>query len=306
MVAQPRENIVMAQLSRRDFLGQSAVAVGALAAAGQIVPAADAKRKLTSATDQVVLGRTGIKTSLIGIGTGSVGVKRSSNQVKLGQDKFTRLVRHAFDRGLTYIDAADQYGSHIFVREATRGLPREKLFIQTKTRATNAEVARADILRFREELGTDYLDTLLMHCMTKENWPTDFRPVMDVLSEAKEKKWVRAVGVSCHGMEPLRTAVKTEWVEVDLARINPVGVKARMDGSPAEVIPCLRGMHDQGKGVLGMKILGEGTFKTAEQQLASLKFVLGLGCVDAFVIGFESPEQIDQILKLTETAIKQL
>jgi predicted aldo/keto reductase-like oxidoreductase len=294
----------MAPLSRRDFLGQSAAAVGALAVAGQLAPAADAPRTLNSATDQVVLGRTGIKTSLIGLGTGSVGVRRSSNQVKLGQDKFVRLVRYAYERGITYFDTADQYGSHIFLREAIRGLPREKLFIQTKTRATNAEVARADIMRFREELGTDYVDTLLMHCMQKEGWPTDFRPVMDVLSEAKAKKWVRAVGVSCHGMDPLRTAVKTDWVEVDLARINPVGVKARMDGSPEEVVPCLRAMHQQGKGVLGMKILGEGTFKTPEEQLASLKFVIGLGCVDAFVIGFESPEQIDQILRLAETAIK--
>lgn len=294
----------MSQLSRRDFLGQSAVALGALAAGSQQAPAADPPRKLKSATDRVVLGRTGIETSLIGMGTGSVGVKRSSNQVRLGQEKFIRLVRHAYDRGITYFDVADQYGSHIFLREALKGLPREKLYIQTKTRATNAEVARADIDRFREELGLDYIDTLLMHCMTTKNWPTDFRPVMDVLLDAKARKWVRAVGVSCHGMDPLRAAVGCDWVEVDLARINPVGVKARMDGPPEEVVPCLRAMHQQGKGVLGMKILGEGTFKTPEQQLESLRFVLGLGCVDAFVIGFESPDQIDQIVSRVETVIK--
>src|SRR5205823_4953446 len=183
---------------------------------------------------------TGIKTSLLGIGTGSVGVRRSSNQVKLGQEKFTRLLAHAFERGITYIDTADQYGSHIFVREAVRALkvPREKLFLQTKTRALSAEVAKADLERFREELGTDYLDTLLMHCMTKGGWPTDMRPVMDVLSQAKAKGWVRAVGVSCHGMEPLRAAVTTDWVDVDLARINPVGVRAVMDGPPEAVVPC--------------------------------------------------------------------
>jgi predicted aldo/keto reductase-like oxidoreductase len=238
------------------------------------------------------------------MGTGSVGVKRSSNQVKLGQEKFNRLVRHAFDRGITYFDTADQYGSHIFLREALKGIPRDKLFIQTKTRATSAEVAKADLARFREELGTDYVDSLLMHCMTKSSWPTDFRPVMDVLSDAKAKGWVRAVGVSCHGMEPLRTAAECGWVEIDLARINPVGVPARMDGSPDEVVPCLRVMHGQGKGVLGMKILGEGTFKTAEQQIESLRFVLGLGCVDAMVVGFESPEQIDQIMKHVETVLR--
>src|SRR5438034_5590245 len=123
----------MSKLSRRDFLGHSAAAVGALALTSSL-PAADAPRQLKSAADQVTLGKTGVKTSLLGIGTGSVGVKRSSNQVKLGQEKFTKLLGHAFDRGLTYVDTADQYGSHLFVREAVRSLkvPREKLFLQTK------------------------------------------------------------------------------------------------------------------------------------------------------------------------------
>jgi predicted aldo/keto reductase-like oxidoreductase len=166
-------------------------------------------------------------------------------------------------------------------------------------------MARADIQRFREELGVDYLDSLLMHCMVKESWPTDFRPVMDVLLEARTKKHVRAVGVSCHGLDPLQAAVKCDWVELDLARINPVGGNAgRMDGTPEQVASCLKAMHRQGKGILGMKILAEGTLKTPEKQLESLRFVLGLGCVDAFVIGFEQPEQIDQIMKLIETALK--
>ncbi len=293
----------MSQLSRRDFLGQSTAVVGTLAASGALAHA-DTPRQLKSAADQVTLGRTGIKTSLLGLGTGSVGVQHSSNQVKLGESEFTHLVRHAYDKGITYFDSADQYGSHIYLRAALKGLPREKLFIQTKTRATTAEMAKADIERFRQELGTPYLDTCLMHCMTKASWPTDFRPVMDALSEAKAKGWVRAIGVSCHGMDPLRTAVNSEWVEVDLARINPVGVKARMDGTPEEVVPCLRAMHEQGKGILGMKILGEGTFKTAHEQINSLRFVLGLGCVNAFVIGFERPEQIDQICGHIETVLK--
>jgi aryl-alcohol dehydrogenase-like predicted oxidoreductase len=293
----------MSQLSRRDFLGHSAVAVGALAASGSPAPAAPQKPK--SAADQVTLGRSGVKTSLLGLGTGSVGVRHSSNQVKLGEAGFAKLVRYAYDKGITYFDTADQYGSHIYLRSALKGLPREKLFLQSKTRALTAEMARYDIERFRAELGTDYLDTLLMHCMTKGSWPVDFRPVMDVLSEAKAKGRVRAIGVSCHGMDPLRAAVGTDWIDVDLARINPVGGKAgRMDGSPDEVVPCLRAMHEQGKGILGMKILAEGTLKTREQQLASLKFVLGLGCVDAFVIGFERPEQIDEIMSLIDLVLQ--
>src|SRR5438132_5439816 len=159
--------MVMSQLSRRDFLGQSAAAVGALAVGAAVTRADETARKLTSGVDQVTLGRTGMKTSLIGMGTGSVGVRHSSNQVRLGHEKFCKLVRYAFERGITYFDTADQYGSHIYLRDALKGIPREKLFLQTKTRATTAEMAKADIERLREALGVDYLDTLLMHCMVK-------------------------------------------------------------------------------------------------------------------------------------------
>jgi aryl-alcohol dehydrogenase-like predicted oxidoreductase len=296
----------MAPLSRRDFIGQSAAAVGALAASSLVAGAADEARKLQSGADLVTLGKTGLKTSLLGIGTGSTGVGHSSNQVKLGESGFIKLIGHAYDAGIRYVDVADQYGSHLYLRSAikTLKLPREKLFLQTKTHATTPEMLHADINRFREELGVDYLDSVLMHCMTKGSWPTDRRPVMDALYEVKAKKHVRSVGVSCHGLDPLRAAVKCDWVEVDLARINPIGGNAgRMDGTPEEVAGCLKSMHSQGKAILGMKILAEGTLKTPDKQLESLRFVLGLGCVDAFVIGFEKPEQIDQIMKLIETAL---
>jgi aryl-alcohol dehydrogenase-like predicted oxidoreductase len=292
----------MTQLSRRAFLGRSAAAVGTLAATNLL--AADSGRRLKSAADQVTLGRSGVKCSLVGMGTGSNGVEHSSNQVRLGKVQFAKLVHYAFDHGLTYFDTADQYGSHAYLQYALKGLPREKLFIQTKTRATTARLAKSDVERFLLELGTDYIDSLLMHCMQKGSWQTDFRPVMDVLSDAKEKGLVKAVGVSCHGMDPLKAAVKCEWIDIDLARINPVGVAARMDGTPNDVVPCLKAMHEQGKGIIGMKILGEGTFKTEEEQVRSLRFVLGLGCVDAMVIGFEKPEQIDQIVRRVEMALK--
>lgn len=295
----------MSEPTRRDFLTQSAAAVGVLAAGSNILPAADRPQKLTSGADRVSLGKTGITTSLLGMGTGSTGVRHSSNQVKLGEANFKKLVRYAYDKGITYFDAADQYGSHLYLREALRGLPRDRLFIQTKTHATTPEMARADIERFREELGVDYLDTLLMHCMTKGSWPIDRRPVMDTLAEAKAKGRIRAVGVSCHGMAPLKAAVECDWIDVDLARINPVGGRAgRMDGTPDEVASCLKAMHAKGKGIIGMKILAEGTLKTPEKQIESLRYVLGLGCLSCFVIGFENEQQIDQIMQRIEMALK--
>jgi predicted aldo/keto reductase-like oxidoreductase len=141
--------------------------------------------------------------------------------------------------------------------------------------------------------------------MQKASWPTDRKAVMDTLADYKAKGKIRAVGVSCHGMAPLKAAVDCDWIDVDLARINPVGGQAgRMDGTPEEVASCLKAMHARGKGIIGMKILAEGTLKAPEQQINSLRFVLGLGCVSCFCIGFESPQQIDQIMRHIETALK--
>lgn len=286
----------MSLVTRRDFLVGTAAAAGTLA--GRLLWGGESQApRVRRGTDIVTLGRSGIKTTVLGVGTGTRG---GSEQVALGQAGFTRLVRHALDQGLTYIDTADAYQTHLFVRLALQGVPREKYFIQTKTRAKNAEVARFDVDRLRRELRVEYIDSLLMHCMTTGNWPEDMRPVMDVLYEAKEKGHVRAIGVSCHGMEPLVASADCDWVDVHLVRINPFG--AKMDGPPEQVAAQIKKMHDKGHGVLGMKIYGETGYESKQQRLEALRYVLGLGCVDAFTIGFTSTQQIDETLKLIEQA----
>jgi len=288
----------MSVVTRREFLAGSA-AGGLALLAPKFSPAAEVVNKPTSGTDLVTLGRSGIKTTVLGIGTGTRGGRE---QRELGQNGFTRLAREAYDRGIRYIDTADAYMMHMFVRFALRELPRDEMFIQTKTRAKHPEVAKADIERFRRELQIDQIDSLLMHCMTKDTWPTDMRPVMDVLSEAKAKGRVRAVGISYHGLPPLVASVDEDWIDVQLCRINPFGSK--MDGKPEEVAPLLKKIHQKGRGVIGMKIYGETGFESPRRQrLESLKYVLGLGCVDAFTIGFSNAKQIDETLALIREAL---
>ncbi len=291
----------MSKISRRTFFQQTAAAAGAVALTARAANAADSPRKIKSASDAVLLGKTGIKTSVLGMGTGSNGVRRSSRQLRLGLPAFMRLIRHGLDRGLTYVDVADQYGTHIFVREALKGVDRDKLFIQTKTRARHPEVAKADIERFRQELDMDRFDSLLMHAMGSQTWPTDMRPVMDVLFEAKQKGLVGAVGMSCHGLGALTSAVDSDWLDVQLVRINPFG--RSMDDSPEKVVPHIKAMHQQGKGVIGMKIFACDRNMKPEERFESLEFVLGLGCVDCFTIGFESTDEIDQALDMIEKAL---
>ncbi len=290
----------MSSISRRDFL--AGVTLGGIAASwGRFVPGAEPVARPKLGTDLVTLGRSGLQTTVLGIGTGSVG---GSQQRALGTEGFTKLVRHALDRGIRYIDTADMYRMHTFVQIALKGVARDKYFILTKTTARHPEVAKADVERFRRELGVETIDVLLMHCMQTGSWPTDMRPIMDVLDEAKRRGRVRAVGISNHGWEPLLAAVESNWCDVHLVRINPFGDK--MDGEPEKVAEQVRKIHAKGCGVLGMKIYGETGFDSQEKRFQSLNYVLGLGCVDAFTIGFTSTEQLDETLELIEKAAQSV
>ena len=163
-------------------------------------------------------------------------------------------------------------------------MDRSKVTVLTKSWSRTASEMRADLDRFRKELGTEHLDIVLMHCLTEDDWTKRYEPVMDVLSEAKQKGIIRAHGCSCHSIEALRAAAKSPWVEVDLARVNPIG--AHMDADPDTVISVLREMKASGKAVLGMKILGQGALR--DRQDEAIRFALGLNVLDAFTIGAES------------------
>jgi predicted aldo/keto reductase-like oxidoreductase len=137
-----------------------------------------------------------------------------------------------------------------------------------------------------------------MHCLTEADWTERYRGVMDVFSEAKEKGIIRVHGCSCHSIEALRAAAKSPWVEVDLVRMNPVG--AFMDADPQTVVGVVKEMKASGKGIIGMKILGQGQMRN--QQDEALKFALSLGLLDAFTIGAESKAEQEDLIHRIEKA----
>ena len=284
-------------MKRRDFIihavrGLGAAWVGSrgLAAWSSSVPAL---KKKFNAADTVVLGQTGIKTSRLAMGTGTIGYDHHSNQTALGVKGLSELLLNGYEQGLRFFDAADAYGSHPHVAQALKQLPRDKVTVLTKTFSRDPKSARADLDRFRRELGTDYLDICLMHCVTEGDWTERYEGVMDVLSEAKQKGIIRAHGCSCHSIEALRAAVKSPWVEVDLARINPIG--SHMDADPQTVVSVLREMKAAGKAVIGMKILGQGDL--AKRQNEAIKYALSLGILDAFTIGAESKQEQEDLIR---------
>jgi len=283
-------------MRRREFLIRSASGLGAAWLSSDAILSALANAALPvkfSASDIVTLGSTGIKTSRLAMGTGTVGSGRHSHQTALGVKGLSDLLLNGYDNGLRFFDAADSYGSHPHVAEALKHVQRDKVTVLTKTFSRDPAAARSDLDRFRRELGTDYLDICLMHCVTEGDWTERYKGVMDVLSEAKEKGIIRTHGCSCHTIDALRAAAKSPWVEIDLARINPIG--AEMDADPATVVSVLKEMKSAGKAVVGMKILGQGALRNRQDE--AIKFALSLGVLDAFTIGAESKQEQDDLIR---------
>jgi aryl-alcohol dehydrogenase-like predicted oxidoreductase len=293
----------MKKMQRREFIRHAGYGVGAAwLASNSLARAAFMSEPLPqkfAASDTVTLGNTGIKTSRLAMGTGTVGSGHHSNQTALGVAGLAAVLLNGYEQGLRFFDAADAYGSHPHVAEALKHVPRDKVTVLTKTWSRDAASARADLDRFRKELGTDYLDICLMHCVTDGDWTEKYRGVMDVFSEAKQKGIIRSHGCSCHSIEALRAAAKSPWVEVDLVRINPIG--SHMDADPATVISVLKEMGAAGKGIVGMKILGQGDLRGKQDE--ALKYALSLGLLDAFTIGAESKaEQNDLVRRICAAA----
>ena len=250
--------------------------------------------KPKTAIDRVELGPRKIVLSRLAQGSGTNGVGGSSNQTKkLGVEGLAELFRAGYDQGINFFDAADQYGTHPHVARALSTVPRDKVVLLSKTRASTAEEMRADIDRFRRELKTDYIDILLLHCMLDKDWNVKKRGAMDVIEEAQAKGIVRTKGVSCHTLEALKTAAAEPWVEVDLARLNPA--RAAMDADPNTVIGVLKEMKAAGKGVIGMKILGAGKLRNHVDE--ALQFALAQDVLDCFTIGSESRSEMEDLLR---------
>jgi len=299
-------------LSRREFLQRTLTATGVIALGSSgWMPAFCATPPKRTPTDQVTLGATGIKLSRLGMGTGS---DNGHIQTALGREGFNSLVKYAYDQGITYFDCAQNYATFEWMAGAIKGLPREKLFIQSKVPGQPNDVLAA-IDHHRKVFDTDYVDSMLIHCMVKDDWTEEWKRVMDGFNQAKEKGWIRAKGVSCHSLPALRQATETPWTQVHLVRVNPQG--RYMDGpiqnvwseDTHEVSPVLtelKEMRAKGRGIIGMKIIGNGEFVNAEDREKSIRFAMARPELDAVVIGFKSRAEIDEAIQRMNRALAEV
>lgn len=286
-------------MKRRNFLKYSLAGSALLSAFPYHAFAGNAK---LYPHDRVKLGNTGVEMSRMAIGTGTNGWRGASNQTRqLGIKGLADLLRAAYDDGINFWDSADQYGTHPYLKEALKKVEREKVVILTKTRATTYDGAKADLDRFRKEIGTDYLDIVLLHAVTDPEWNKNYSGAMQALKEAQEEGIIRTKGISCHSLGALETAAEEPWVEVDLARYNPGGVA--MDSDIDTVHRVLSRMKENGKAVIGMKVYGAG--KLIHKKDECLEFQTGAKFTNHFTLGIESIEQLRDIQKrLPEASVR--
>lgn len=267
----------------------------------------------TDPLQTVKLGKSGIETTMLGFGTGVHAGNRNSFLTRQGKEKSLALLRHAWDKGIRFFDCADTYGTHGFVKEALADMSRDEITLSSKIWVRGGGIPEperpdADIVvdRFRKELDTDYLDLVQIHCMIEENWTETQKRQMDILENLKAKGIIRAHGVSVHSLDAMKDALASEWVDVIHVRINPYGI-AMDKPDPEEVVEVIHQLHQSGKGVIGMKLIGNGELRNQSEKIDNaLRFVLGLRSVDMMIIGFEENEQIDNYLARTENALTDL
>jgi aryl-alcohol dehydrogenase-like predicted oxidoreductase len=289
------------KIPRREFLTRAALGVGSALVAPQLLAQSNPAPKPFDPYERITLGKTKLKFSRVVLGTGMKGGKRESNHTRLGKGKFEALIRESNDRGVDTFDLADLYGTHPYVIPALKGIQRDKYQVITKIWFRSGGIPESErpdadvcVERFLRELKTDYIDLLLLHCVVSAKWPEEQRRQMDILSKLKEQGKIRALGVSCHSLEALQAAANESWVESVHTRINPYGMS--MDGPPEKVVPVLQQIHAAGKGVVGMKIMGEGRLRNDDEKRdASVKFALNLGCVDVLNVGCESVAEVDDL-----------
>jgi 1-deoxyxylulose-5-phosphate synthase len=316
------------RITRREFIRDATVSAGAALLTSH-APGFSAQNQVKKHSDQVTLGKTGIKLSRIGFGCGT---NSGELQRGLGHEKFNDLIRYAFDQGITYFDTADSYGTHAWVREAIKGIPREKLYIQSKIMVMggfggfggmgmgrgmgmggNSGNALELLDRFRKELNVDYIDTVLLHCQIDQNWDEQVKSLRDGLEEAKQKKLIRAHGVSCHSLPATKKAASLDWVDVNLVRVNPQGVnidtqEMAVFGSSNEsdfpaVVEQIKIMKKNGHGIIGMKMIGEGQFTNIADRKKAFTWAMQSNLVDAVVVGMKSRAEIDEAISHINAAL---
>jgi aryl-alcohol dehydrogenase-like predicted oxidoreductase len=294
--------VKMAHWSRRSFI-KTGLAAGALAGVGGL----SLRAERAAATDWVTLGKSGVKVTRLAFGTGSFN---GQIQRDLGQEGFTRLVRHAYDNGIRFFETAESYRNmHEMLGVALKGIPRDSYKLMSKVTTREGVDPQAKFDELRKLANTEYFDIMLLHWQTTATWPVDTVRWQDGIMKAQSRHAILSHGASVHGLPALRQVPSFKWLDLALIRVNHKGT--RMDaeipdvdelGNVPEVVTHIREVKSQGRGVIGMKLVGEGSFGREDRQKA-MRFAMKNAGVDCVTVGYKSTAEIDEAIENLNLAL---
>jgi len=261
-----------------------------------------------TASDWVTLGKSGVKVTRLAFGTGSMS---GQVQRELGQDEFTRLVRHAYDRGIRFFETAESYGEmHKMLGVALKGIPRDTYRLMSKVTTRQGVNPLEKIDQLRKLANTDYFDVMLLHYMHVATWPADTVLWQDGILEAQSKKMVVGHGASVHGLPALRRFPGNNWLQVAMIRMNHKGTimdaedyRTSGPGNVDEVVAHVKQVRTEGMGVISMKLVGEGRFTNREDRQAAMRFAFQNAGVDSVTVGFKNTAEVDEAIENLNLAL---
>jgi 1-deoxyxylulose-5-phosphate synthase len=292
----------VAEFTRRELL-KTGLAAGTLALSGAFPLGA----QRGSATDLVTLGRSGVKVTRLAFGTGSLS---GEVQRALGQDGFTRLVRHAYDRGIRFFETAESYGEmHRMLGIALKGIPRESYQLMSKVTTRDGVDPQQKFDELRRLANTEYFDIMLLHWQHTATWPADTARWQDAILAVESRKVVLSHGASVHGLPALRRVPGNKWLDVAMIRVNHTGKSMDAEdyatqgpGNVPEVVTRVKEVRRDGTGIIAMKLAGEGAFGREDRRKA-MRFAFRNAGVDCVTVGYKSPGEVDEAIENLNLAL---
>lgn len=285
----------MTRVSRRDFIKGGAA--GALAGIGAVPLLAER----ASASGLVTLGKSGVKVTRLAFGTGS---HNGVIQQQLGQAEFTRLVRHAYDRGIRFFETSDSYVTPQMLGIALKGIPRDSYQLMNKVTTFDGMDPVKKLDQLRRDCNTDYFDIMLLHWQHDGKWPDETRQWQDALLDAQRRETIMSRGASVHGLPALRRVPAEKWLQVAMIRVNHKGTKMDNEtddwdtpGNVGEVVTHVHEARSAGMGVVSMKLIGEGAFTSRADRQAAMRFAFKNAGVDCVTVGYKSIAEIDEAIE---------
>lgn len=284
-------------LTRREFLPRAVLAANA-------TTAALAAQTETAPIPRRVLGRTGVKVPILGMGGGSRLVSYRTDEAA------EEALRLAFDLGITYMDTAHTYGngrSETLVGRAIKSR-RQEIFLASKMYERNGDAALRLFELSLKRLQTDHVDLLHVHKLETEEDLARVEAkggVLEALYKLREQKAVRFIGITSHNFPgPLKTAIERHDFDCVQMALNAALQGMVKDSGGYKPDPTIKTSFEKvvlpvarkkNLGILAMKtlgqehLIGDGPTKASAGML--LRYAWSLP-VAAAVVGMPTPEMI--------------